>query len=193
MVTYIRSDLEFILEQIKISEAHAGGQPLYGPGGLIPAYNISAGLRTVDGSFNHLLPGQEHWGAADQEFPTLLDPHYRDAEDFDPDGPGGLPSQPTSYTPSDNPDSIVVDSSVRTISMLIVDQTMTNPAAVEAFIGSGLGVMVGDVLHHVDDNGDPGAAVQPGETLSIPNVAPDEGLSASFNSWFTLFGQFFDH
>ena len=27
----------------------------------------------------------------------------------------------------------------------------------------------------------------------IPNVAPDVGLSAPFNSWFTLFGQFFDH
>ena len=27
----------------------------------------------------------------------------------------------------------------------------------------------------------------------IPNVAPDEGLSAPFNSWFTFFGQFFDH
>ena len=27
----------------------------------------------------------------------------------------------------------------------------------------------------------------------IPNVTPDEGLSAPFNSWFTFFGQFFDH
>ncbi len=27
----------------------------------------------------------------------------------------------------------------------------------------------------------------------LPNVAPDEGLSASYNSFFTLFGQFFDH
>ncbi len=27
----------------------------------------------------------------------------------------------------------------------------------------------------------------------ITNAAPDEGLSAPFNSWFTLFGQFFDH
>ena len=27
----------------------------------------------------------------------------------------------------------------------------------------------------------------------IPNVAPDVGLSAPYNSWFTLFGQFFDH
>ena len=32
-----------------------------------------------------------------------------------------------------------------------------------------------------------------GDNISLPNVAPDEGLSASFNSWFTLFGQFFDH
>ncbi len=32
-----------------------------------------------------------------------------------------------------------------------------------------------------------------GVNVSIPNAAPDEGLSASFNSWFTLFGQFFDH
>ena len=30
-------------------------------------------------------------------------------------------------------------------------------------------------------------------TLVIENVAPDEGLSAPFNSWMTIFGQFFDH
>ncbi len=30
-------------------------------------------------------------------------------------------------------------------------------------------------------------------TWVIENVAPDEGLSAPYNSWFTLFGQFFDH
>src|SRR6476661_2159170 len=29
--------------------------------------------------------------------------------------------------------------------------------------------------------------------LFIPNVTPDAGLSAPFNSWFTFFGQFFDH
>ena len=32
MVAYIRSDLDFILAQIKIAEAHAAGQPLYGAG-----------------------------------------------------------------------------------------------------------------------------------------------------------------
>ena len=29
--------------------------------------------------------------------------------------------------------------------------------------------------------------------LFIPNVTPDASLSAPFNSWFTFFGQFFDH
>ena len=32
-----------------------------------------------------------------------------------------------------------------------------------------------------------------GLTVHLPNVSPDEGLSASYNSFFTLFGQFFDH
>lgn len=72
MVSYIKSDLQFILDQIKIAEAHAAGQPLYGPGGLIPHYNQSLGLRTVDGKDNNLLPGQEKWGAADTQFAQVL-------------------------------------------------------------------------------------------------------------------------
>ena len=32
-----------------------------------------------------------------------------------------------------------------------------------------------------------------GANVVLPNVAPDVGLSAPFNSWFTFFGQFFDH
>ncbi len=39
---------------------------------------------------------------------------------------------------------------------------------------------------------DLGLVVENG-TVLIPNVAPDEGLTAPFNSWMTLFGQFFDH
>jgi hypothetical protein len=130
MVTYIRSDLEFILDQIKIAEQHAAGTPLFSPGGLVPAYNVSLGLRTVDGSYNHLLPGQEQWGAADRQFPSLLDPQYRPADGtmFDPDGPGPAPAMPTApnYNPSNNPNSLVFDSSLRTISNLLVDQTLAN-------------------------------------------------------------------
>ena len=38
-----------------------------------------------------------------------------------------------------------------------------------------------------------GLEVSNNGTIFIPNQAPDEGLSAQYNSWFTLFGQFFDH
>ncbi|WP_157132097.1 peroxidase family protein [Roseobacter sp. AzwK-3b] len=32
-----------------------------------------------------------------------------------------------------------------------------------------------------------------GNNVLLPDVTPDEGLSAPYNSWMTLFGQFFDH
>ncbi|WP_292294472.1 peroxidase family protein [Marivita sp.] len=32
-----------------------------------------------------------------------------------------------------------------------------------------------------------------GNNILLPDVTPDEGLSAPYNSWMTLFGQFFDH
>ena len=145
MVTYIRSDLEFILKQIKIAEAHAAGQPLYGPGGLIPTYNLAWGLRTVDGSYNHLLAGQTEWGAADNQFPEPLGTQYRTIMvDADP-GPGVM-MVPVTYTPgvdNDGPDADglpggqgsagpgdVFDPTVRTISNLLVDQTLGNPSAI---------------------------------------------------------------
>src|SRR5215210_2552691 len=110
MVEYIRSDLDFILEQIKIAEANAAGQPLYGPGGLLLSYALPLGLRTVDGSYNNLIPGREYWGAAGQAFPTFVDPVYRNADGtlFDPDGPGPAPAIPTqlTYLPSDDPNSL---------------------------------------------------------------------------------------
>ena len=269
MVSYIKSDLEFILEQIKIAEAHAAGQPLFGPNGLVPAYNLSMGLRTVDGSYNHLLPGQEKWGAGDSEFPALLDPAYRPADgtSFDPDGPGPAPAIPTApnYNPSNNPGSLVFDSSLRTISNLIVDQTLGNPAAIlTALNRAGSANPMTDLASvtsiyqafkpasdaeyqarvvmqnakaaaDAEGDGDPltppsqaeldaiaafeqaqaahdatvsaleaarvvrDAALEPfgiamdGDNVYLPAVAPDEGLSAPFNSWFTLFGQFFDH
>jgi len=68
----------------------------------------------------------------------------------------------------------VTDVEVRRISNLVVDQTANNPAAIAAA-------------------GTDQAAPGDNRTLPIGNVAPDAGLSAPFNSWFTLFGQFFDH
>jgi hypothetical protein len=51
-VTLIQSDLQFILDQILVSEAHAEGAEL---GDLLPNAFVPWGLRTVDGSYNNLL------------------------------------------------------------------------------------------------------------------------------------------
>ncbi len=286
MANYIRSDLEFILDQIKIAEKHAAyianpndpnAAPLYGVGaagqiGSVPAYTLSMGLRTVDGSYNNLLPGQELWGAADLQFPELLDPAFRPAENIPPGfGPPG-PPVPTNYNPSNNPGSMVFDSSLRTISNLIVDQTLGNPAAIIKGLQIA-GIVAADLANVAlvqaiyaafkpasdaeyqarvvmdnarvaanglsDVDGNPNtpqtpeqdaayqaaletlatataahdvtvadleaarvvrnAALEPfgiamdGDNVQVLNVSTDVGLSAPFNSWFTLFGQFFDH
>ena len=111
MAQLIGSDLEFVLQQIMIAEAHADGADLTT---LVPNSFAAFGLRTVDGSFNHLFPGRQYFGAADQLFPRLLDPSFQTAESG------------TSYASN----TTVVDSQPRTLSNLIVDQTITNPAAV---------------------------------------------------------------
>jgi hypothetical protein len=49
MATLIKSDLEFILQQILIAEAHAAGADLTI---LLPNAFAPLGLRTVDGSLN---------------------------------------------------------------------------------------------------------------------------------------------
>ncbi|MBZ9665000.1 heme peroxidase [Pseudomonas sp. LMG 31766] len=196
----IRSDLQFILDQIIIAERHAAGEELMD---IIPNSRLPWGLRTVDGTFNNLVSGQEHFGAADQPFPTSTTQDFindPDGDTIDFNGPG-IPGGEFSngnyaYDPADvtNPNDPtapwnVVDADPRTISNLIVDQTITNPAAVQAYVDAGLGTLdVNGVL--LDLNGQP---IPEGMPLFIPNSAPDEGLSAGFNSWFTLFGQFFDH
>ena len=48
---------------------------------LIPDPLLQWGLRTVDGSHNNIVPGQEQYGAADRIFPRLAPPEFRDAID----------------------------------------------------------------------------------------------------------------
>ncbi|MCB5204574.1 calcium-binding protein [Neorhizobium sp. T786] len=307
-------DLEFVLKQIKIAEAHASGIPLneirvdengvYGTEGMlaISQPHLPYGLRTVDGSYNNIIPGRELWGAADQTMPRMFDPHWRnetDGDTFDPDGP----TQPAPSITDGNYSSggetpltggSVVDADPRTISNLIVDQSPNNPAAliaalrhaghegdlnakmasvtapfavlhilkvanarvdswqkmfddvnatIEAAVEAGetpspaltglVPMLEGNLLGAqgaaagalatanayslpgVDDDGDPATPTvtitgaqnvlnhvaaelgiefeADGTSLKIPNVAPDEGLSAPFNGWMTFFGQFFDH
>ncbi len=188
------SDLKFILKQIKIAERHAitengPGQPLVGPGEFqIANPMLPYGLRTVDGSENNLQPGQNTFGAVDQKFPRLTDPVFRDAEASD--GTFGPPG-PTTYK---SKRGAVIDSQPRVISNLIVDQTATNPAAIEA-AGNPHRTFLGEpALPCTGENPNvPEGCTPAHETLFIPNVTTDVGLSPPYNSWFTLFGQFFDH
>jgi len=188
-VHLVRSDLDFILKQIKIAEAHADGTPLED---LIPNIRLAYGLRTVDGTYNNLLDlsdvNQSEFGSADTTFPRLLHPVFQDAEPvtIDLDGPGPLHlGDPTSYSQTSG---FVFDSQPRVISNLIVDQTANNPAAIAAagandgalpVVSPGLDGLFGTP----DDK----------EVFFLPNVTPDFGLTAPFNAWFTFFGQFFDH
>ena len=73
MASMIRTDLEFVLQQILLAEAHAAGAD---PVTLVPNTFAPFGLRTVDGTYNNLMPGQTDFGAADQPFPQLVDPVF---------------------------------------------------------------------------------------------------------------------
>ncbi|GAB3870256.1 peroxidase family protein [Terrabacter terrigena] len=201
-------DLTFILKQIRIAERHSATFTADNPCGTlvgpaadqIPDRLTSYGLRTTDGSCNNLFAGRETFAAADQPFPHLAAPKLRDAEPITPAFPVGPPG-PTSYK-QQSPGNVVVDSQPRIVSNLVVDQTSTNPAAVAA---AGFPVRTQgspgkfpcttdpDLSATPPVEGVPAGCVPSHQTLFIPNVTTDVGLSPPFNSMFTFFGQFFDH
>jgi Ca2+-binding RTX toxin-like protein len=181
---------------------------------------VPFGLRTVDGSLNNLrsAAGRE-FGAADTLFPRLTDPVFlndADGDSIDLDGPAGNPPVVQgNYGQAGN----VVDADPRTISNLIDNQTAANPAAVQAALnhagitGAAANTARGLIATaHAATLNQPDATARataeaalttllgtygitqgPGGTLVILNTSPDVGLSPSFNSWMTFFGQFFDH
>jgi Ca2+-binding RTX toxin-like protein len=208
----VPSDLAFILKQIKIAERHArvlaGNEPTQGDNphptsdpmycqsmigngpDQFPSPLLSFGLRTVDGSCNNLILGQDKYGAADQTFPRLTKPEFNAAEDSNIPGLGPVgPPGPTSYAQTSGS---VVDSQPRTISNLIVDQTSTNPAAVAA-AGFPVRSQGAEGVVPCTSPGVPVGCVPEHETLFMENITTDVGLSPPFNSLFTIFGQFFDH
>ncbi|WP_052003231.1 peroxidase family protein [Microvirga sp. BSC39] len=109
MVNLVKHDLEFMLKQIKIAEAHSNGTPLNqirldengnvitdrafylntAPADLaalplaIPSPLSPYGLRTVDGSWNNIVEGRNEWGAADAEFLRITKPYWRNENDGD--------------------------------------------------------------------------------------------------------------
>lgn len=163
------SDLRFILQQIEIAEQHAATATPENPCGTL----FGTGEDQIPpGGVGETLP----WGlrTVDGSCNNIVAGQ----------GTFGAADQPfprlvprklrpaeagSSYAQSGG---LVTDSGPRLVSNLIVDQTPSNPAAVAA---------AGET------------PVFDGDAFVIPNVAPDVGLSAPYNSWFTLFGQFFDH
>src|SRR4051794_1803093 len=203
--TVTAGDLHFIMKQIKIAEHHSAtltaSNPcgtLVGPGpDQIPDRLTPYGLRSVDGSCNDLFPARERFGAADELFPRLTTPSFRDA---DPVPPGFGPPGPSSYKQKKGN---VFDDQPRVVSNLIVDQTSENPAAVAA---SGHPVRTQDPTATATPcstdpdptalppvTGVPAGCTPAHKTLFIPNVTTDVGLSPPYNSLFTFFGQFCDH
>ena len=134
MANFIKSDLEFILQQILIAEAHAAGEEL---SALLPNSLVPFGLRTVDGSFNNLILGQSAFGAADQLFPLFLPQSFRNEQDEIPFA--GISN--TNYATTGPVAGNVIDTDPRIISNLIADQTSNNPSAVQAFVESGQGAL----------------------------------------------------
>ncbi|MCD2442567.1 cell wall-binding repeat-containing protein [Agromyces sp. SYSU K20354] len=193
-----QNDLEFILRQIQISEAHAAdalepsnyellcSDPDDSSGKCVPNVMNTFGVRTVDGTYNNLVVGQSEFGASDSTFPRLLEPEWRQGETVPAGAPANNPANtavcanpgppsPAARTCYSQTEGFVYDSEPRTVSNLIVDQTTNNPA----------------ILNQLDAGT---ATIIPGtDRVVTPNTTADEELSAPFNTFMGFFGQFFDH
>ena len=138
MASYTLHDLQFILAQIKIAEADVAGGAAINQADLIGDPLLPYGLRTVTGEQNNLVAGQNEFGSVDNIFPRLLDPVFLNLE------PGGVlangdqmffgPGAPIITNNNYGVLGSVADSTPRTISNLIADQTGSNPAAIAAAI-----------------------------------------------------------
>ncbi|ROR90249.1 fibronectin type III domain protein [Nocardioides aurantiacus] len=166
------SDIRFILKQVQIAEHHvANTNASTGPCGALLGPDAN---QIPDNGVGVTLP----WGLRtvsgicnniedDQS-------HYGQADRTFPRLVAKKQRAAENGTSYAQTSGTVRDSEPRTVSNLIVDQTAGNPAA-EAAGGE-----------------NPQIDARTG-SIFIPNVATDTGLSAPYNSWFTLFGQFFDH
>jgi len=177
----------------------------YGPTGLSNGYTYSNldpwGIRQVDGECNNItnvtaeaptasqwntVPNKADtagWGASDQFFTRLSTATNKPGVA----APYTLNAVQKAYS---NPTSYVKDASPRLISNLIADQSSNNPAAVSASSDAF------NTLYGTSPNAEVSVNATSGNastSMQIPNITADYNVSAGYNSWFTLFGQFFDH
>ena len=169
------SDLRFILKQIKIAENHAATTtPATGPCGALLGH--APDQIPDDGTSASRSRGACAPSTAAATTCWTMPTAWTRRSSVRPTRSSRVTSQHSSRPRLRHHDARPVRPSWTpsrgVISNLIVDQTPTNPAAV-AVAGADDDLVNGSYF--------------------IPNVATDVGLSAPYNSWFTLFGQFFDH
>jgi hypothetical protein len=208
-------DLIHIARQIRIAENHARTGQLTDAQGNPIGNLVPWGLRTVSGEYNNL--NNITAGSADQVMPRLLTTTFSDA------GTNPRNNQPTSYeqTAGSVYDSqprvisnLVSDQAPTNPVVLVIALTaagMTQTAALtyaRSFTDSyqslltakkqpaadvaALDAQLNTMLQDLRDLGITLEGNSTGEmTVLIPNVMTD--FSAPYNSFMTLFGQFFDH
>lgn len=132
-VSFTKTDLEYLLTQIQMAETNT---PPVSP-------HLAFGLREVAGTNNNQVAGQGSFGSADQTFPTNTQQYFQtvtvnvDGTPFDPNPGTAGDTKTYSYTTT-TPGAPqvfgtnVVDGAPRTISNLISDISLNNPAALEA-------------------------------------------------------------
>ena len=182
----------------------AAATATYGPTGLSNGYTYSNldpwGIRQVDGECNNItnvtaetpatytntVPNKADtagWGASDQFFTRLSTATNKPGTT----APYTLNAVQKAYS---NPTAYVKDASPRLISNIIADQSSANAAAVAASSEAFNTLYGSNPNTEVSINATSGAA---STSMQIPDVTADYNVSAGYNSWFTLFGQFFDH
>ena len=210
-------DIQSIGRCLTNADVLSAATPAFGTTGLSDTYIWSTidplGVRQVDGQCNNIsnvlpesapavvqksLPATQDtiytlplnpsdsagWGAADQIFPRMTN------GTVDSSNPPAYPLTGT-QTVYSNPTSNIYDPTPRLISNLISDQTTANPAAVAASVeANSILYGISGIATEQSINASTGAVTT---VLDIPNITADYNVSAGYNSWFTLFGQFFDH
>ncbi|MFM7065530.1 MAG: peroxidase family protein, partial [Gammaproteobacteria bacterium] len=208
-------DLIHILRMIRIAENHARTGQLVDAQGNPIGNLVPWGLRTVSGEFNNL--NNPTAGSADQVMPRLLTTTFSDA------GTNPRTGQPTSYTQTSGAvydsqprviSNLISDQSPTNPVVLIVALTATGmaQAAATTFARNfsdtyqnllnakkqpganvaSLDAQLNAMLQQLRDLGVTLEGNSTGEmSVLIPNVMTD--FSAPYNSFMTLFGQFFDH
>jgi len=207
-VKITRLDLSFILTQIQMAEA---GQPPVNP-------LLSFGPREIAGTNNNLSAGGNTFGSSLQTFPTITDPIFQSAQggtSYSQTSGLVIDAQPRTIS------NLIANQSAANPAALAAQQTQlgqlgagygnytlpgadgiygtaddtgTRFAGPDGVLGNADDITTFGNLATPTDASASGQTI-PGlaQSLFIPNITPDAGLSAPANSFFTFFGQFFDH